>query len=83
VVAETHPLFGRLLRAVSFRRVSDSLLLVVELPDGSPGTIRADATNVLGDPPAACGLATVLDGDGVQALHVLVRRLRSRPREDK
>jgi hypothetical protein len=72
-------LFGRLLRAVSFRRVSGSLFLVVELPDGSPGTIRADATDVLGDPPASRGLAIVLDGEGVQALLVLVRRLESRP----
>jgi hypothetical protein len=82
VVAETHPLFGRLLRATAFRRLSGSLFLVVELPDGSPGTIRADATDVLGKPPVR-GVATVLDGEGVRALHALVQRLGSRPRADK
>ena len=40
VVAQTHPLFGRLLSAQSFKRWNGVLLLVVELPD-SPGTIRA------------------------------------------
>jgi len=82
VVAETHPLFGRLLRAIGFRRLSGSLFLVVELPDGSPGTIRADATDVLGELPVR-GAATLLDGDGVRALHALVRRLGSRPHAGK
>jgi len=82
VVAETHPLFGRLLRAIAFRRLSGSLFLVVELPDGSPGTIRADATDVLGELPVR-GVATVLDGEGVRALYALVQRLGSRPRADK
>jgi hypothetical protein len=67
---------------MSFRRLSGSLFLVVELPDGSPGTIRADATDVLGEPTAR-GPATVFDGDGVRALHTLVLRLRSRPHKDK
>ena len=40
VVAETHPLFGRLLAAKSFKRWNGVLLLVIDLPDGSPGTIR-------------------------------------------
>jgi hypothetical protein len=31
-----------------FKRWNGVLLLVVELPDGSPGTVRADATNVFG-----------------------------------
>ena len=42
-----HPLFGELLAALAFRRFAGVLHLVVELPDGSPGTIRADATDVL------------------------------------
>jgi hypothetical protein len=67
----THPLFGRLLRAVSFKRLRGVLYLVVELPDGSPvGTIRADATDVLGEAPAG-GRGMVLDGEGVRALHAL------------
>ena len=48
VIAETHPLFGRLLAARSFKRWNGVLMLVVDLPDGSPGTIRADATDVCG-----------------------------------
>jgi hypothetical protein len=47
------------------------LHLVVELPDGSPGTIRADATGVLAvAEPLAAG--TVLDAGGVRALRAPV-----------
>lgn len=49
MTAEVHPLFGRLLWASSFKRLGGVLHLVVTLPDGSPGTIRADATGVFGD----------------------------------
>jgi hypothetical protein len=48
VTSEVHPLFGRLVRASSFKRLNGVLHLVVELPDGSPGTVRAEATDVLG-----------------------------------
>lgn len=75
VVGETHPLFGRLLRAWSFRRLNGILHLVVELPDGSPGTIRADATDVLGEALQRSGPALVLDGEGLRA----VRAERPRP----
>jgi hypothetical protein len=67
-------LFGRLLRAVSFKRLNGSVFLVVQLPDGSPGTIRADATDVSGERPAR-GPSVMLDGDGVRALHALVVRI--------
>jgi hypothetical protein len=68
VVAPTHPLFGCLLAARSFKRWNGVLLLVVDLPDGSPGTIRADATDALGD----CGQAdavSVLNAAGLRELH--------------
>lgn len=42
VTAAAHPLFGRLLPCSGFRRWNGVLLLVVELPDGSPGTVRAE-----------------------------------------
>ncbi|VBA32640.1 hypothetical protein LAUMK4_05783 [Mycobacterium persicum] len=74
VVAETHPLFGRLLVARSFKRWNGALLLVVELPDGSPGTIRADATDVFGGGVAKSEVA-VLDGAGLRELHRLTQRL--------
>ena len=35
----THPLFGELLACSGLRRWNSALLLVVDLPDGSPGTI--------------------------------------------
>ena len=74
VIAETHPLFGRLLSARSFMRWNGALLLVVDLPDGSPGTIRADATDVFGgDEPQ--GVASVLDAAGLRELYSLVHRL--------
>jgi len=65
ITAATHPLFGQLLGARDFRRVDGVVFLVVGLPDGSPGTIRADATDVL-------------DVNGLRALNHLVRGLRSR-----
>jgi hypothetical protein len=69
-------LFGRLLAARSFKRWNGVLLLVVDLPDGSPGTIRADATDVLGvaEPERA---VSVLDAAGLRELHRLVQRLRA------
>jgi hypothetical protein len=67
-------LFGRLLAAKAFKRWNGVLLLVVELPDGSPGTIRADATDVLGSAPEA-GPGWVLDPAGLGELHRLVRQL--------
>jgi hypothetical protein len=76
VVAETHPLFGRLLAAKSFKRWNGVLLLVIDLPDGSPGTIRCDATDVLG--VVELGLRSVLDRAGLRALHRLVVQLATR-----
>jgi hypothetical protein len=70
-------LFGQLLAARDFRRVDGVVFLVVELPDGSPGTIRADATDVLGV-DAVDSIVTVLDVNGLRALNHLVRGLRSR-----
>ena len=76
VVAETHPLFGRLLAAKSFKRWNGVLLLVIDLPDGSPGTIRCDATDVLG--VVEPGPQSVLDACGLRALHRLVEQLATR-----
>ncbi|MGH9058415.1 MAG: hypothetical protein ACRDZY_02705, partial [Acidimicrobiales bacterium] len=82
VTAPTHPLFGRLLAANGFKRWQGELLLVVMLPDNTPGTIRADATNVLGDgaAPAASG-ETVLSVEGIRSLRTLV--MATRPRGPK
>jgi hypothetical protein len=78
VTAAVHPLFGELLACSSFRRWNGVLLLVVELPDGSPGTVRADATDIFATAPmASTGL--VLDGEGIQALHAYVVALQQRP----
>jgi hypothetical protein len=74
VTSAVHPLFGQLLRAKSFRRWDGAVLLVVVLPDGSPGTIRADATDVLGvavEPP----VSSVLSVEGLRRLRVLVDSL--------
>jgi hypothetical protein len=77
VTAWTHPLFGELLACSGFRRWNGALLLVVELPDGSPGTVRVDATDIFAPTPMPTEL--VLDGEGIHALHGLVVALR-RPR---
>ena len=87
VTALTHPLFGSVLEASGFKRWNGVLLLVVGLPDGSPGTIRADATDVFATPPVEAS-PLVLDGDGMRRLHGLVdgacsgtRRSRRRRRQ--
>ena len=70
VTSQTHPLSGRLVAARSFKRLNGVLLLVIELPDGSPGTIAAEATDVLGAVEVA-GPGTVLDAAGWRRLHAL------------
>lgn len=77
MTSATHPLFGRLLGAHHFRRVDGVVFLVVVLPDGSPGTIRADATDVLGG-AAADQAVMVLDGEGLRALRAMVIGLQTR-----
>jgi hypothetical protein len=71
VTGSAHPLFGELLAASGFRRFAGVLHLVVELPDGSPGTIRADATDVLATAEQQVAVM-VLDAAGVRALRGLV-----------
>jgi hypothetical protein len=78
VTAAVHPLFGELLACSGFRRWNGVLVLVVELPDGSPGTLRADATDIFATAPMT-PTELVLDGDGIQALHGLVVALQRRP----
>ena len=84
MTAATHPLFGELLAASDFRRLDGVLHLVVVLPDGSPGTIRAEATDVLGARPEATAGTVVLDVEGLLSLRRLVLQLQpgggSRPR---
>ena len=76
VIDEGHPLLGERLRALSFRRRQGVLRLVVVLPDGTPGMVAADATDVFGDAgTSASRLPTILSVDGV-------RRLRSRLARD-
>jgi hypothetical protein len=74
VVAVTHPLYGRVLEAISFIHLRGVLHLVVRLPDSSPGTIPASATDVFGE-RAAAGPAAVLDADGLRRLRALVMAL--------
>jgi hypothetical protein len=74
VTSKTHPLSGRLVAARSFKRFNGVLLLVIELPDGSPGTIPAEATDVLGAVEAA-GPGTVLDAAGWRRLRALAASL--------
>jgi hypothetical protein len=79
VTAAAHPLRGRTLEAVSFMHLRGVLHLVVRLPDSSPGTIPASATDIFGA-AAAAGPAMVLDADGLRRLRVLVTALAARER---
>jgi hypothetical protein len=87
VTAETHPLFGQLLEATGFKRLGGVLHLVVMLRDGSPGTIRAEATNVFGEPAPVVG-STVLSVEGIRHLRAVVlshsgRRASRKPRQTR
>jgi len=74
VTGAAHPLRGRTLDAVSFMHLRGVLYLVVRLPDSSPGTIPASATDIFGV-AAAPGPAMVLDADGLRRLRALVTAL--------
>lgn len=80
VVAETHPLRGERLAALSFRRKRGELLLVVVLPDGTPGMIGAAATDVFGARPEPERGPTPLSVEGVRILRVLIETHRARMR---
>ncbi len=79
VTATTHPLFGRLVPASGFQRRSGVLLLVVTLPDGTPGTIRADATDILNESSGE-PTVTVLSVEGLRQLRLLVTALTPAPK---
>jgi hypothetical protein len=73
VTASWHPLCGRVLLARSFRRLKGELMLAVVLPDGSPGTVPAVVTDVLGEQPqAAVGPGAVLTVEGARRLRSLL-----------
>ena len=76
VTSPVHPLFGRVLDASGFKRWEKNLLLVVVLPDGSPGTIPAEATDVLGASPVDT-MTSVLSLEGVRRLRLLLDNLGS------
>ena len=76
VTALAHPLCGCRVRAYAFRHVDGVPHLKVELPDGMPGLVAADATDVFGAGPAAAGAGLVLDGAGLRHLRAVVTRLR-------
>jgi hypothetical protein len=88
VTRPTHPLFDRLLPATGFRRRSGVLLLVVTLPDGTPGTIPAAATGILAEGATEVD-PTVLSADGFRRFRELCgllgashqRRNRPQPRK--
>ena len=75
VTAVTHPLHGCRLRAYAVRHVDGVPHLKVELPDGMPGLVAAEATDALGAEPGGAGAGLVLDGDGLRRLRAVVMRL--------
>ena len=75
VSAARHPLFGEELAARTFKRLRGELRLVVVLPDGSPGTILVEATDVLGAPVSLRWVETTLSVEGVRHLRALLGRV--------
>jgi len=71
VTSPMHPLVRAFVAGDGFKRWDGALLLVVVLPDGSPGTIRADVTDVLGASTVDVS-ASVLSVEGVRRLQRLV-----------
>ena len=72
-------MFGQLLWAGGFTRLNRVLHLIVGLPDGSPGTIRAVATDVFGEPGSSAATAA-FDVEGLRELRVLVLGMQGRAR---
>jgi len=72
VIASAHPLCGKRLQASSFRRQAEELLLVVELPDGSPGLMAAAVTDIFGVPEPPPGPPTVLSVEGARHLRSML-----------
>ena len=78
VTAVTHPLYGCRLRAYALRHVDGVPHLKVELPDGLPGLVAVEATDVPGSEQAAAGIGLILDGAGLRRLYAVVMRLQER-----
>ena len=78
VTAATHPLQGCRLRAYAFRHVDGLPHLKVELPDGMPGLVAAEATDVFGAEQAVAGAGLILNRAGLRHLHAVVTRLLER-----
>jgi hypothetical protein len=76
VTAVTHPRYGCRLLAYAVRHVDGVPHLKVELPDGMPGLVAAEATDALGAGPGGAGAGLVLDGAGLRRLRAVVMRLR-------
>jgi hypothetical protein len=72
-----HPLFGELLAATGFKRWNGVPLLVVTRPDGSRGTIRADATDIF----ATDSVAPVVGG-GADRKYGVRLQVGRKPRRD-
>src|SRR5262249_57720388 len=76
VTAVTHPLYGCRVRAYAVRHVGGVPHLKVELPDGMPGLVAAEATDAFGAEAAGAGEGLVLDGAGLRRLRAVVMRVR-------
>jgi len=75
VTAVTHPLHGCRLRAYAVRHVDGVPHLKVELPDGMPGLVAAEATDAFGVEAAGADAGLVLDGAGLRRLRAVVMRV--------
>jgi hypothetical protein len=73
VVSPQHPLNGERLAALSFTRREKKLMLVVVLPDGSPGMVALAATDLLGArSDDAAVRSTTLSVTGVRRLRAMI-----------
>ena len=63
---------GERLVAINFQRRRNELLLVVVLPDGTPGMIAAAATDIFGERADPEGAPTPLSVEGVRRFRVII-----------
>jgi hypothetical protein len=73
VTAAYHPLCGERLTVEGRRRVGGVPCLIVRLPDGTPGTVEAQATSAgqaVSEPPVTTG--ALLSVEGVRRLRRLL-----------
>ena len=78
LTSRRHPLVGKLVRVESAHRWNGNIWLVVMLPDGHPGRVRVEETELSGADPLGEMATGTLSLEGLRSLRAHVARLKDR-----